>query len=183
MDITFTSVTRIRPEPAAGKGPTSRSPRWPLPSRGASANLWAMADGSASGHRSLPHVADVVLEAWAPTRIGCLEAAVLGLVDLFADAQGRSPTEWVPVAVAADRDDDLLVRLLEEVLFQVDAAGRVPVAVRLEVAAGAEVRGELGTVPVEGVAETGAVPKGVSRSEVVFGPTDHEWRARVVVDV
>ncbi|MDT0468626.1 archease [Streptomyces gibsoniae] len=46
-----------------------------------------------SGHRALPHTADVRVEAWGTTQEQCLEEAALGLVEFFADtsagADGR----------------------------------------------------------------------------------------------
>jgi SHS2 domain-containing protein len=36
-----------------------------------------------SGHRSVPHTADLRIEAWAPTRDGCIRQAVLGTVASF----------------------------------------------------------------------------------------------------
>lgn len=38
--------------------------------------------GTSSGHRSVPHTADLRIEAWAPTRDGCIRQAVLGTVEL-----------------------------------------------------------------------------------------------------
>ena len=46
---------------------------------------------SASGHRSVPHTADLRIEAWAPTRDGCIRQAVLGAVESRTRAQGRAP--------------------------------------------------------------------------------------------
>jgi SHS2 domain-containing protein len=40
------------------------------------------------GYRLLPHTADVVVQAWAPTRAACLAEAVRGLVAVFADTAG-----------------------------------------------------------------------------------------------
>ncbi len=41
-----------------------------------------MAD-SGCGHRTVPHTADLRIEAWAPTRDGCIRQAVLGTVESF----------------------------------------------------------------------------------------------------
>ena len=40
--------------------------------------------GSTSGHRSVPHTADLRIEAWAPTRDGCNRQAALSTVESFA---------------------------------------------------------------------------------------------------
>ena len=134
----------------------------------------------------LPHVADVIVEAWAPGRLACFEAAVTGLVATFADARDARPDRDVPFTLAAAADVDLLVRLLEEVIFLVDAEGRVPVAATVGAADGG-LRGTFATVAAERVEATGAVPKGVSRSEAEFASEDDagrpRWRCRVTVDV
>jgi hypothetical protein len=36
--------------------------------------------GIAAGHRGVPHTADLRIEAWAPSRDGCIRQAVLGTV-------------------------------------------------------------------------------------------------------
>ncbi|HEU4424948.1 MAG TPA: archease, partial [Pilimelia sp.] len=42
-------------------------------------------DRSERGFRLLPHTADVIVSAWAPTASGCVEQAVRGLVAIFAE--------------------------------------------------------------------------------------------------
>lgn len=131
-----------------------------------------------SGHRSLPHTADIRVEAWAGTRDGCLAEAVAGLVEGFADASGVAPTELVTAELAADTDEDALVAALDEVIYLLDT--RSAVAVRTEVEAG---RLRLGLAPVEDVELTGAVPKAVALHELHFGPGDQGWSCTVTIDV
>lgn len=136
-----------------------------------------------AGHRLRPHVADIVLEAWGPDRCACFAAAVTGLVAAFADPGSAAPDHTVAFSLPPASDEDLLVRLLEEVIFLVDADGRVPVAVRV-VADDGGLRGELDTVGVDRVEEVGALPKGVSRTAVEMQPRDADgWHCRVLVDV
>ena len=137
-----------------------------------------------TGYRLLPHVADVIVEAWAPDRPGCLDAAVKGLVATFADPGRAAPDGRVEFGFEAASDEEVLVRLLDEVIFLVDAHGLVPLTVTLFDADGA-VRGWFATVPVDMVEETGAVPKGISRSGLEFGydARARRWHCRVIVDV
>ncbi|MEU6969505.1 archease [Kitasatospora aureofaciens] len=44
--------------------------------------------GSRSGHRAVPHTADLRLVAWAPTAEGCVREAVRAVVEGFADTSG-----------------------------------------------------------------------------------------------
>ncbi len=49
-----------------------------------------MADNT-SGHRSVPHTADLRIEAWSPSREGCIGEAVRGTVESFLDTSGARP--------------------------------------------------------------------------------------------
>ena len=63
-----------------------------------------------SGHRGVPHTADLRIEAWAPTG-GCL-AGRKGMVGSFADVSPsgrRAPPCWRCPGL----DDDLLVAVLD----------------------------------------------------------------------
>lgn len=142
-------------------------------------------DGPAkrSGHRLVGHVADIILEAWATTRVACLEEAARGLIESFAEVEDVSPTGRVPVAFSAADDDEVLVSLLEEVIYVVEVLGRVPVSVHLDEHEDGSVRGSFGTIPAEQVEATGALPKGVSRSDLVCEQRGQLWRCRAIVDV
>lgn len=138
---------------------------------------------AASGHRCLPHTADVVIEAWGPTRVACLEQAVAGLVGSVADTAGASLTEPVPVRIEEEADDELLVLLLEEVIYAIEVLDAVPVAAELEELPAGGVAGAFRTVPVGRVRPVGAVPKAISRSGLVFEADGRRWSCRVTVDV
>jgi len=138
--------------------------------------------GSA-GHRLVPHVADVMLEAWGPSRAACLEQAARGLVESFAETGATEPIERVSLSIDAAGDEDLLVSLLEEVIYVVDALGRVPADIVLTEHPDGRVDGSFATIESEHVEVIGAIPKGVSRSDLLFEQRDGEWRCHVVVDV
>ena len=136
-----------------------------------------------AGHRVLPHTADVIVEAWAPTRAGCLEELVRGVVETFADTRAAPPTREIPLEVGAVRDEDVIVALFDDVCYLLDADGLVVVDVMLEEEEDAAFDGAFLVAPVEAVVPTGALPKGVSRSDLFFGLERDRWRARVIVDV
>lgn len=87
--------------------------------------------GTSSGHRSVPHTADLRIEAWAPTRDGCIRQAVLGTVESFLDLESAHAVHTRLRRLTADRDDDLLVAVLEEVIYLLDTVGETPVDLRL----------------------------------------------------
>lgn len=87
-----------------------------------------------AGHRTVPHTADLRIEAWAVTREECLAEAVRGLVGSFAAAADRQPYRRDSRVMAARSDEDLLVALVDEVIYRLDADGEVPVSVAVRAA-------------------------------------------------
>ena len=147
---------------------------------------------AAAGHRMVPHTADVALAAWAPARDECVAQAVHALIGGFvefadfAEPAAAVPRDYVSVTFDHTSDDDLLVSVLDEVIYQVEVHGRVPVDVALDVAldsADSVVRARFETVPLEAVRIVGAIPKAVSLHELRFGQVDGGWRCHVTVDV
>ena len=138
---------------------------------------------STAGHRVAPHTADMIVEAWAPSRSTCLEELVRGVVETFADTAAAVATREIPFEIGAALDDDVVVTLLEDVLYLVDADGLVVVDITLEEEDDGCFDGTFWVAPTDAVAATGAVPKGVSRSELRFARHDSMWQCRVVIDV
>jgi ribonuclease Z len=147
--------------------------------------------GADAGYRMVPHTADVALTAWAPGKYECVAQAVRALVGAFVEfAELDEPDELDKraeaeprggVSVPVDRasDDDLLVSVLDEVIYQVEVHGRVPVDVTFDSSGDARFE----TVPLDAVRIVGAIPKAVSLHELRFGHVDGAWRCHVTVDV
>lgn len=136
------------------------------------------------GHRLRPHTADLVVEAWGPTREACIAEAVLGLVDAFAVVPGNPVSTPVPIAFDRADDPELLVAVLEEVVYTCDVLGVVPVDVLLVPTEDGGLAGTFDVVPVEATETVGSVPKAVARSELHLGPDGHgRWHCRVTIDV
>ncbi|MFC8920058.1 archease [Streptomyces sp. NPDC057116] len=136
----------------------------------------------ASGHRAVPHTADVRVEAWGASREQCLVEAVLGMVECFADVSGARATAVRQVQVGEGSDDDVLATLLDEVVFRLEVHGDVPVDVEVEtVDDGLDVR--MAVTDVRSVPMIGAVPKAVSWHELHLAPGPYGWSCAVTVDV
>ncbi|SCL73074.1 SHS2 domain-containing protein [Micromonospora citrea] len=135
------------------------------------------------GHRCVPHTADVRVEAWAPTREECVAEAVAALVDTFVDPAGAAPDGGREFRAPAGDDEDLLVAVLDEVIFRMETEGELPL--RTEVAddgaGGLTVR--WGTTDTDAVELVGAVPKAVSLHELRFGRDGAGWSCAVTLDV
>lgn len=138
----------------------------------------------ADGHRTVPHTADIRVEAWGASRERCLAEAVLGMVECFADVSAVRPTAVERVRLPEDNDDDLLATLLDEVLFRLEVHGRVPVDVEVDTSDepgdGLDVR--LAVAELAAVEVTGAAPKAVSLHELHIGPGPYGWSCAVTID-
>jgi SHS2 domain-containing protein len=136
-----------------------------------------------AGHRSLPHTADLIFEAWAPTKHGCLAEAVKALVETFADPGTSGGGRPLPLRLPPAEPEELLVALLEEVLYLLEVTGVVTVGVTVDDADDGGLEGSFDVVPLAAVTVVGAAPKAITRSELAFGRRDGLWRCRVIVDV
>ncbi|MGW6563884.1 archease [Streptomyces sp. NPDC054975] len=136
----------------------------------------------AGGHRTVPHTADVRIEAWGTSREQCLVEAVLGMVECFADVSGVRARAVRQVQMAEGSDDDLLAALLDEVVFRLEVDGEVPVDVEAEtIDGGLDVR--MAMTDVRSLPITGAVPKAVSWNELHLAPDPYGWSCAVTIDV
>jgi len=138
---------------------------------------------TARGHASLPHTADVRIEAWAPTPEECYEEAVAAFVEIFADVAGTSAGQPRPFHVGPGSPELLLILLLDEVLLAVDVEGLVPRAVHVERPGKNGLDGVFALVPVDEVNVVGSIAKGVSHEGLLFGTRDGRWRCLATVDV
>ncbi|MFF9401919.1 MULTISPECIES: archease [unclassified Streptomyces] len=151
----------------------------------------------ARGHRTLPHTADLRVEAWAPTAGDCVAEAVRAMVESFADTSGAAPVGERTCPVAAGSGEDLLVTVLEEVVYRLDAHGEIPLDVEVD----ADVGTDTGTgasraagggpgplvrfrMADAGTArEVGAVPKAVSLHDLRLRHDPDGWACGVTLDV
>lgn len=142
-----------------------------------------MTDRPPSGHRSVPHTADVRIEAWALSREQCVAEAIMAMVQMFTDASGVSSTGSAQFRVEPGSDKDMLVAALDEVIFRMDTEGRLPMD------ASVTVLDDGGLEVWTRVTETnllrliGAVPKAVSWHDLRFGADENGWSCGVTLDV
>ncbi|MFI9625991.1 archease [Streptomyces sp. NPDC052042] len=152
----------------------------------------------AHGHRTVPHTADLRVEAWASTAGDCVAEAVRAAVESFADPSGAAPVGEHVCEVAAGSAEDLLVSVLEEMIYRLDAYGEIPVHVEvdMDVTAGDADAGADRTAAAGPVAsvrfrmadagaarEVGAVPKAVSLHGLRLWHGPAGWTCRVTLDV
>ncbi|MER5206019.1 archease [Streptomyces sp. NPDC002825] len=134
------------------------------------------------GYRGVPHTADLRVEAWAPTREECLAQAVRGVCASFLDVSGATVVRRREVDVRADRDEDVLVALLEEVVYRLDTDSEVPIDAELAPVDGG-VRGVLWMADAGALPVTGAAPKAVTLHELAMTRGTDGWTCAVTLDV
>ena len=143
-----------------------------------------LAAGAGQGHRTVPHTADLRVEAWAPTREACLAEAVRGLVDSFAVVAAARPRRTAERRFLAGSDEDLLVAIVDEVIYRLDADGEIPVAVTVRPTAEG---GVILVLPLAEVSEaeiTGAAPKAASLHDLRCAPdAAGRWSCGITIDV
>ena len=133
---------------------------------------------------SVPHTADLRIEAWGPTREDCIAEAVRSLVEGFADVSGAICHHTIECHLTAGSDADLLAAAVEEVIYRLAAVGEVPVAVGVGRAADGGINLALRAVDVSIVEIIGAAPKAASLSGLACAPdVSGRWSCAVTIDV
>ena len=134
------------------------------------------------GHRSLPHTADIRIEAWGPDPQGCLAEAVAALVDAFADTSGAQPERTVETDLAAETCADALMAVLDEVIYLLDTADAVPLGAEVEWQPGA-LRLRMPVASLQALDLTGAAPKAVSLHGLRFSAGERGCSCTATIDV
>ena len=137
-----------------------------------------------SGHRSVPHTADLRIEAWGPTREDCIAQALRGLVESFADVNGTRYQRVTARRVSAGSDADLLAAAVEEVIYGLDTDGEIPATLEVSRAADDGIDLMLGVVDASTAEIAGAAPKAASLSGLSCAlAAPGRWSCAVTADV
>ena len=80
---------------------------------------------AAQGYRTVPHTADLRIEAWAESRDECVAEALRGLIASFADISDVQPARVLERLMTAGSDADLLASAADEVIYILDVEGEV----------------------------------------------------------
>jgi SHS2 domain-containing protein len=108
---------------------------------------------------------------------------VRGLVAVFADTAGVVASRSVAFTLGPATNEELLVRLLEEVIYLVEVDEVVPVDVRVELTPDGGLGGRLDVAPLQPSMVIGPAPKAVAWHGLSFAPEGTGWTCRVTVDV
>jgi len=136
------------------------------------------------GHTSVPHTADLRIEAWGPTREDCIAEAVRGLVESFADISEATHQRIIERHLDAGSDADLLASAVEEVIYFLDTDGAIPAEVEASRAADGGIYLMLRVVDAAAAEIIGAAPKAASLSGLTCAPdASGRWMCAVTIDV
>ena len=141
-----------------------------------------MAGARSSGHRTVPHTADLRIEAWAPTIEECAAEAARALVESFADLSTATSAVEREYTVRAEDAEGRVVALLDEVIFRMDTAGELPRAIEVR-RTGSGLRVRSAVVDAAEATVVGAVPKAVSFHELWVTEGAEGCRCSVTLDV
>ena len=95
----------------------------------------------------LPHPSDIGFRVESPDLPAALSEAVAALAVVMTGGPRLEPLEDRPVEIEADSVEELVVALLDECLYRVDAHEWLPCAARLELD-GSSARGQLLGLPL-----------------------------------
>ena len=136
------------------------------------------------GHTSVPHTADLRIEAWGPTREDCIAEAVRGLVESFADISRTTYQHVTEHHLDAGSDADLLAAAVEEVIYHLDSDGTIPAEVEVSRAPDGGIDLTLRVVDAAAAEIIGAAPKAASLSALTCAlDASGQWLCAVTIDV
>ncbi len=96
-----------------------------------------------AGYRILEHPADLGFEAWGETLSDAFRQSVLALMSVIVDSSTVNRAQRRPVDIQASDPEQLLVRLLSEVLFCLDAEQFVATQLVIDEMKGTALKGAL----------------------------------------
>ena len=118
---------------------------------------------SERGHRSVAHTADVILEAWGRDLAACCEEATAALTEVYLDAVDRAAlVEHRALDVGPGSPDDLLIAVLEDIIFVLETSLLVPIGATARAVGEEELTVNLSLANPASVEPAGAVPKAIS---------------------
>jgi SHS2 domain-containing protein len=124
-----------------------------------------------------------MVEAWGPDRLSCLVEALKALVEVFAEPAEEAVASAEALSVDAAPDAEVLVALLEEVIYMADVLAVVPVRFDLAETEAGGVTGRIEVVPAAATEPVGPVPKAVSYHDLQVVQEGGVWSCRAVVDI
>lgn len=135
------------------------------------------------GFELLAHTADTGFRAYAPDLNGVLEESCRALVAVAMDASRAAAVEWRTLEAAGATLEDLLVNLLNEVLWLLDGGRWAPAVVEVRAGEG-RAAARLGGEPRDDLRHPPRiVVKAATYHQIRIGPSGGGWSAEVYLDI
>lgn len=130
------------------------------------------------------HTADLGLVIAADNLDELYVAAVGALAEVMVKGPRDGQVEWLPVKLEGTDHTDLMVQLLNEVVYLLDASGLLVVAFELTELGPLKLAGRLGAVAFEPARhEITQAIKAVTYHQAKVEQTKGRWQAHLVADV
>lgn len=136
-----------------------------------------------TSHGTTPHTADLGLWARAEGLPELFAAMATALAGLMTKGPRQGEIAWLPLELEGLDLADLLVRLLNELVYRLDAEGLICVALELDHLGPERLTGRLGFIPRDRRHRPGEPVKAVTYHQARVEPQGRGWRAEVVLDV
>jgi SHS2 domain-containing protein len=138
----------------------------------------------ATRHGTISHPADLGLWVEADGKEELFAAAATALAELMIKGPRNGEIQWLPLDLEGPDLAGLLVALLNEVVFCLDAEGLLTVALKISELKETRLTARLGVIPMDAKAHTPAEPvKAVTYHKARVEPHGQAWRASVIMDV
>ena len=132
---------------------------------------------------TMAHTADLGLWVEADGLVELFAAAVEALSLLMTKGPRQGDISWLPLELEAGDHAELLVQLLNEVVFRLDGEGLISVALEVAELGPGVLRGRLGVLPRAAGQRPGEPVKAVTYHQALVEPRGAGWRAQVIMDV
>ncbi len=130
------------------------------------------------------HTADLGLWVEADSLTELFASAVGALAEIMVLGGRQGQVQWLPLNLEGADLAELLVALLNEVVYRLDAEGLVAVALEVSELTPVSLAGRLGVIPFDPARHQRGEPvKAVTYHEATVEPVGDGFRAHVVMDV
>lgn len=137
-----------------------------------------------SRHGTIAHISDLGLWVEADSLPELFTSAATALAELMTRGSRAGQVQWLPLELAGADYPDLLVELLNEVVYRLDGEGLITVALELEELTPARLAGRLGVLARDPARHRAGEPvKAATYHQARVSPQGQGWRAEVVLDV
>ncbi len=130
------------------------------------------------------HTADLVFWVQADTLEQLFASAACGLAELMVAGPRDGELTWLPLELQASDQAELLVELLNEVIYLLDGEGLLCVALEVRELDPTRLQARLGVIPWDPKRHQIREPvKAATYHQAEVAPHGQGWRAQVVLDV